>query len=571
MTDRAVIYRRVSREEQLRGFSPETQDTDINTFIARRGYTVVGNFMESGTAHELNKRKELTTIRQMMRKGEFEVLVVWKLDRFHRNQMNQAVVMYEARQAGVRVESATEPIDDSPAGQLLAAVYAFKAEQEWEDTRLRTQRNLRARVEAGFPLVGTKAPYGYVWVYESIRGKRRKARLAEDPETAPTVRFIFGCLANEWSLQRVADRLNNDGVPTPKGSATWLRSTVRYIAHNETYTGKAYAYKSRYVETQQVDPLTQERHVTRVRRDSDQPVALPDGVVPPLVMPDVFAAVQARLAHSRSVPTQGKTLDPEVYLLRGGYVVCGVCGNSMSARRRNGRNHFYICHRGWSGDRKHVLTVPVDEVDPLVRGWVIELLRQPEIAEAFLADLESRRAEHTGQTLATLRGLHADTQHEIDNLVASLRHVDNERGRARIGADITELEKQLTGLEQDIQQAESNDAEWVMARKAIARIREYGEPDDYQAMRRVLFDFGVVARVHKPGDGERVQMRSRLLERLSLLVGNTVNTVSFRSGFCPVLTGFTLTVSRQHGWGYEVTQPTARALHQCVASGAVIL
>jgi site-specific DNA recombinase len=546
---RAVLYGRVSREEQEKAYSLEFQFRDMREYCSQQEYSIVGEFTESGSGHELDERVELTTVRQMMRRGEFDVLVVWKFDRFHRNQNNQAVVMYEAERAGARVESATEKIENTPAGKLVRSILAFKAEQEWEDIRFRTQQGIKARVEAGHPLVGTKPPYGYDWAYDTIRGKRRKSHLLIDEEEARIVRRIFSEMHEGASLRRVAAGLNHDGIPTPKGCPVWNQSTVRHIVKNPLYTGRAVAFRSKQV-TMPAVVEGEQRQVKRQRPNSE-PVQLPDWVVPPLVSSEVAAIILQRLEQSRSTPTQGKTLDPENYLLRGGYVLCGICGNSLSARRRNGRNHFYICHRGWTGD-KHVITVPAQEVDTVVRSWMLELITKPEIVEAALADVESRRSAHTGEMLATLRGVLTELQEEQSNLVDSLRHIKKDSTRAKIGAEIDELDERMDDINKRIQQAQSNDAEWEIARKAIARVKEYGISPNYSELRRILFDFGVIVTVNKPASDERIVLVSKLLNRLSLSVGKDVNTVSLRSGFCPVLTNFFLRRSTVSDWTWGI-------------------
>lgn len=545
---RAILYGRVSREEQEHAYSLEFQFRDMRYYCSQQEYSIVGEFTESGSGHELDGRVELTTIRQMMRRGEFDVLIVWKFDRFHRNQNNQAVVMYEAERAGARVESATEKVENTPAGKLVRSILAFKAEQEWEDTRFRTQQGIKARVDAGHPLVGTKPPYGYEWAHDTIRGKRRKSHLLIDESESPIVRRIFSELLEGASLRRVAAGLNHDGIPTPKGCPVWNQSTVRHIAKNPLYTGHAVAFRSKRVEVPVV--VGGEQRMVKRQRPNSEPVQLPEWVVPPLVSSEVAAIVLQRLEQSRSTPTQGKTLDPENYLLRGGYIICGICGNSLSARRRNGRNHFYTCHRGWSGE-KHVITIPAQEVDTVVRSWVLELVSKPEIAEAALADMESRRSVHTGEILETLRGVLSDLQEEQANLVDSLRHIKKDSTRAKVGAEIDELDTRMEDFNKRIQQAQANDAEWEIARKAIARVREYGTSPNYTELRRIIFDFGVVVTVNKPSSDERIVLKSKLLARLAM----SVNTVSFRNGFCPVLTSFFLRRSSVSDWTWGLGAP----------------
>lgn len=555
MADRAVLYLRESRDESLKSYSPDIQRGECRAYCAQQGYTVVEEVLESGTGHNMDGRPDLLRLRKMMRRAEFDVLVVWRFDRLHRNQMNQAVVLYEGKQAGVRVESATESNDDSPIGQLVKTIIAFKAEQEWHDTRLRTQKGLQARVDNGFPLVGCKAPYGYAWGYSTVHGKRRKTHLTIDESTSAVVRLIFEMLYEGNTLAHVAGHLNQQGIRTPKGAETWLKNTVRQVAINPVYRGELYTKRTRRVETRVVDESTGE-YKTKVRQvPNETPVALPSGIAPAIVDYAVANTVLAILAQRKSVPMQGKTLNPEHYLLRGGYVVCGICGASLSCRRRSGRTEFYVCHRGWDPNNRHSLTIPVQEIDPIALSWVTELLGHSEVVKAALEDVESRREESTGHMLQTLRGMLNEAVAEQDGLVDSMKYVRDERARARIGKEMDDTTLRITDLEKRIHDTEHADMEWETLRSVIQRVREYTPV----GIRRVLFDFGIVFTVHRPDAPSRITVESRLLKRMGL----RVKTVSFFKGFMPVLTTFVLrrSLTEPWSWGFDVTQHASYALY----------
>ena len=115
-TRRAAVYCRVSSAGQEDNSSLATQKASCRAYAAERGWTVVTVHHEVHTGAELFERSELTRLGEAMRRGEFEVLLVHALDRLSRKQTHQGLVLSEAEYAGVRWDSATEDIDDSPQG-----------------------------------------------------------------------------------------------------------------------------------------------------------------------------------------------------------------------------------------------------------------------------------------------------------------------------------------------------------------------------------------------------------------------------------------------------------------------
>jgi site-specific DNA recombinase len=66
-------------------------------------------------------------------------------------------------------------------------------------------------------------------------------------------------------------------------------------------------------------------------------MTLPDGTIPPLVDRATFDAAQERARRNAQEAARHNS-NPEAYLLRGGYVVCGKCGKTVSASFRTNRD-----------------------------------------------------------------------------------------------------------------------------------------------------------------------------------------------------------------------------------------
>src|SRR5438067_4220531 len=185
---RAAIYVRVSTVgQEADGTSLGTQETACLGHTSARAYaTDPGHiYREVFTGTELWERPQLQRLREAIRRREVDVVVCYAIDRLSRDPVHLGVLISEAEHAGAAVEFVTEPLDNSPEGQLIRFVRGYAAKIEHEKIRERSMRGRLARAGAGKMLTGCKPPYGYDWK------DAHKGALVEDPEAAPIVRRIF--------------------------------------------------------------------------------------------------------------------------------------------------------------------------------------------------------------------------------------------------------------------------------------------------------------------------------------------------------------------------------------------
>jgi DNA invertase Pin-like site-specific DNA recombinase len=133
---RVAIYARVSTKEQ----STEAQVAQLISYCQARGWAEVAVFRDDGISGVRDNRPELDRLRQRMGLGEFEAIVVSKMDRLGRSLGMILRFWDEADAAGARVIVIDQGIDTStPAGRLqrnmLAALAEFERELILERTR----------------------------------------------------------------------------------------------------------------------------------------------------------------------------------------------------------------------------------------------------------------------------------------------------------------------------------------------------------------------------------------------------------------------------------------------------
>ncbi|MBP2494696.1 MULTISPECIES: recombinase family protein [Methylobacterium] len=229
---RAVIYTRVSTDEQVTGHGLEAQERAVRAFAESQSYEVVGIVSDPGVSGAVRPadRPGFATILQMAEARSFEILLVAKIDRLSRDVRHALMTVSDlAELHGVAFRSVTEAVIDTSnsIGRMFFTFFAGMAEQERYLIRDRTAggRTTKAR-KGGF--AGGQAPYGYE---RDLEGGLRIV-----PAQAKVVRRIFEARKRKTTLKAIAEALNADGIPAPKGGR-WSISTVAYVTDNMKYRG----------------------------------------------------------------------------------------------------------------------------------------------------------------------------------------------------------------------------------------------------------------------------------------------------------------------------------------------
>lgn len=448
---RAAVYVRVSTPGQEQdGTSLDTQEASCREYAILHGYTVeeAHVYREVHTGTELWERPQLTRLREAVRRREVGIVVAHAIDRLSRDPVHLGVILSEADHAGVEVVFVSEPLDNTPEGQLIRFVRGYAAKIEHAKIVERGMRGKRARTQSGKLLPGWKPLYGYRW-----NGDRTAYEI--DPLTSPVVRRIYQEALQGRTLWAITAGLMADGIPRPSGpdhegngATDWGRRTVWLILTNPAYMGEASAWK--------------------------RTVALPAGVVPPLVTPQEFAAVQERLKLNKRTAARNNR-NPEIALLRGGYVRCGYCGWTMHVVYKAVSREtlpVYRCGRAQKPapkvDCQHHVAVHV--LDGAVWSRVASVLLHP---ETIAAELERMREnDPTAADLASVeRHLTAVVQQQR-NYIENLGNVSG-AAATLIVDKINSLDAQRTQLVAEQQTILARAQGWQRAQGQLSDIQAW--------------------------------------------------------------------------------------------------
>jgi DNA invertase Pin-like site-specific DNA recombinase len=200
---RVAIYARVSTKEQ----STEAQVAQLSAYCQARGWTEVAVFRDDGISGVRDNRPELDKLRQRMLHGEFESVVVSKMDRLGRSLGMILRFWDDADAAGARVIVIDQGIDTStPSGRLQRNMLAALAEFERELILERTQAGI-ARARA----LGKK--FGAPRRISESMGREVRARR----ERGESLRIISQ--RRNIKLGGVRSVLKRDRMPSPEWQA----------------------------------------------------------------------------------------------------------------------------------------------------------------------------------------------------------------------------------------------------------------------------------------------------------------------------------------------------------------
>ena len=395
MTKPAAIYARVSTDEQAKGFSLPTQREACRTYALERGYTVTDEFSDDYTGESMD-RPGLNLLRESVRRGESDAVIVYELDRLARKMVYQILIEEELNKAGAVIEYVNGQYSDSDEGRLQKHIRASIAEYERAKIKERTMRGRRGKIEAGYIPGNGRGCFGY-----RIKGQGRDTRLEVFEDEAITVRQIFrlfttGDDEGPLGTTEIANRLTAMGVPSAgdtryhgkqRGRGVWSRTMVHRILREETVAGVYYAYRYKSVDG---DKPNTRKEIIRPREEW---VGIP---VEAIVDRPTWDAAQRRLNEGRQQSRRNTIYE---YLL-GRRITC-VCGYKVHATPVKGgkdnkiRYFYYRCN---GRDRKSIRSCAlpmfsVASVDRAVWAWLEELLLDPAALTAGLRASQARAEE----------------------------------------------------------------------------------------------------------------------------------------------------------------------------------
>lgn len=341
-------YIRVSRVGERKGpsfIAEDVQRETIQRIAAAKGLQLGEIVKELDVKGSVPvERRKLGRLVQKIRDGESGGLIVWKVSRYSRDQVDGILTAQKIREAGGHIIG--EDLDTSqPNGRALLGFLLGMAEEELDQRRAAWAVATEKAITRGV-YIGNFIPHGYT--------KGDDGRLQIDPIVSPVIVQAFEMRAAGASFADIANFLEAEEVPTASGGKHWLQPVLSHLFRRRVYLGEV--SKGEFVNTSAHEPLV---------------------------------SVELWEAAQKPDPRLGRTPRKHENLLQG-LVYCASCGRVMTpAPKKRQRFHhvdkagnhksyeytysLYYC-RGKTADGK--CPAPAQIRSAPLEAWVEEQFRQ---------------------------------------------------------------------------------------------------------------------------------------------------------------------------------------------------
>ena len=198
----AVIYARYSTDSQ-REESIEGQIRECTAYAEKNGFTVVKHYIDRAVSAKTDNRPQFQQMIKDSERGIFDVIIVWKLDRFARNRYDSARYKTQLKRNGVKLVSATEVISAGPEGIILESVLEGYAEYYSADLSEKVVRGMTENALKGIYNGGT-IPFGYM--IDETRHYQPDPLLAPYVERGLTQGMFVGSVSDNFT-ERIEQKI----------------------------------------------------------------------------------------------------------------------------------------------------------------------------------------------------------------------------------------------------------------------------------------------------------------------------------------------------------------------------
>lgn len=552
---RALILTRVSTPQQEEKYSHAAQERQVREkLIIPLGLRIVDEkrhiIHDTYSGLEYRYRKALEDILELAERGEFDVLCMDVLDRgLGRRALARELFRMQLKELGIGILTTQESDhadDDTLEGQIRRFFKGIKAEEEINDFVRRSKDGKREKAlgnqEKNIPgrILGTGMRlYGYEFVLNE-KGSRVGYILNEtiiyveadgtEWTEVKIVIYIFEAAARGVSTHQIARTFEEKGIPTPyatrgkhnKGmreDSVWQRNTISQILKNTAYYGEYRQFKTVTVGRRPGS----NRPIKRKTPEDKQVIVR----IPPIITKELYEKANKRNAQNKIVAKrnyQGK----KDALLRGGFAKCATCGQTLyvrhsfpDAQAMESPFYYYDCgHPQLKGGGKCPgAGYSVDALDGAVAEYVLELIRDPSVVDAMIADLlkQNPLQKRQQRKVKSLNTILREQENFRNNLAAEMKKKNfSEQTVAFLNTQLALLEQQEEEArkdladEQKVQEQHENLGRRIAAFHAQCQERREKlddpqfKPDFHFFQDAVLF-FGIRAKVWRAGTKPRYE------------------------------------------------------------------
>ena len=507
-TFKAVAYARYSSDKQQES-SIVVQLAAIHRFCDEHNIELIYEYIDEAQTGTNANRKSFQKMISDAPNGDFQLVIVHRLDRWARNVDDARYYKKYLLRYGIKIISAIEEFDETPEGEFfelmslgMAELYSKKLSRESIAGKMANARECKAH--------GGNPPLGYC-----VKNKH----YVIDEKEAECVRIIFDMFVEGYSYHKIRDYLNGNGFKRSDGRPFSLH--FYDILRNRKYLGE-YIYNR----ASKKDALG--RRNNHKDKESSEIIRIQGGM-PQIIDNETFDKAQRILDSKMHGNNRSHLNYGRVHLLTG-LIQCKICGHSCFGTSNVGHNvkwQRYQCHKQ-RVEQCANHGVVVEYLDDYIQMLLYKTLLSTENRESLKVLIKE-------SYLRTADALY-DQKQRIENEIDEQRkHInvciqESMKDKAKIikqclddeilqsSTNIRRLEQDLELIEYDIKAFPSLDMSGVDRNaRRIVKILKTGTKDEIRTAIRSIID-----RIYLDNDTIDVQVNFGELVNSSLHMGCTI-------------------------------------------------
>ena len=235
---KVAAYCRVSTkiQDQLDSLAAQEQYYE-ERIKANPRWKFTGIYSDVGSGTTIKGRKRLNALISACRRGRVDMVLIKSASRFARNTVDALKILRMLRRWNVDVYFETEDIHSLyETSEFLLTAICAQAQDESESKSADIKWGLQKSFADPDSKYYQRKCYGYKHDENGL--------LTIDEKEAEVVRLIFRMSKEGASLSQIAQTLQDQGIPSPRGKAVWSKETLRKILCNEKYFGSVALQKT---------------------------------------------------------------------------------------------------------------------------------------------------------------------------------------------------------------------------------------------------------------------------------------------------------------------------------------
>lgn len=425
----AAFYGRYSAGPNQSESSIEGQRRECYARAKSQNTIIRKDYIDRHISGQTDQRPQFQQLMKDVKKGLYNIVYVYTIDRFSRNKFDIAKYKNEMRKAGCRLISAKEYVPAGPEGIILESVLEGMAEYYSKELSRKVSRGIYESALKHQHIGGT-VPFGFV-----LENKKYKP----DPIKAPIVREIFERYVSGEPAVDICSNLNNRGIATSVGQK-FNKSSLNRILSNTKYIG-TYTYKRAYI-----DEITQEKKKELIEFKN---------VIEPIVSEELFIKAGQRMEQNKHTSKRKKD-KPAVEFLLSGKLFCGKCKAPMTGDSGTGKSgntyYYYTCANKKSKRGKDACrskSYPKEKLEEFIVKFTRDDILSPEILDWLsenIIQLQSNQKDD--MQIRLMLQQKKDVENKIANIMTAIENgIFTETTKDRL----ENLEEAKRNLEYNIQ------------------------------------------------------------------------------------------------------------------------